>query len=182
MKPVAITVALALAGTLAACQTDGNSQAANQLTQAVAGAAREQIGEAMRPAPAIVPGKPVELTWFGSKSFDVDLRDTLRARASRVDVAIPSPFPLNNIPEGLDAWLQAVKQKGGRVVAEPIPTGDLSTRGLPMLLIEVLLPFLTAALKPDAYAGAENYDAKLMYDKASGTVRTVVFSLKQPAI
>lgn len=164
---------------LAACNaTNGNGK---PQIDAVTNAAVNATTDAMRDREKIF-GDKVELTYFSSKSFDVDLSDAMSAKPSEITLAVPSPFPLSNLPPDLDKWLYAIKQEGGRVVAEALPPKDqVASRGFIALLIEVMIPFVTAALEPNVYAPARHYNAKLLYDKESGTVRTVRFLRRDPA-
>lgn len=164
---------------LAACTTDGALPSASDRTD-ITRLAVDGAKEALRDRPVVV-GKSAELTYFNSKSFDVDLSDTMRSKVEEIRVAVPTPFAVDRIPESIDQWLYAVKKGGGRVVAEALPPPEGPSRGFALLILELAIPLVKAAFEPDRHAGADNYDAKLLYDKPSGTVQTILFTLKRPA-
>lgn len=171
--------ALLILPALCACVTDSSLPSSTERTE-ITRLAVDGTKEALRERPVVV-GKSAELTYFNSKSFDVDLSDTMRSKVEEIRVAIPTPFAVDRIPEAIDHWLYAVKKGGGRVVAEALPPPDAPSRGFALLLIELAIPLVKAAFEPDRFAGADNYDAKLLYDKPSGTVQTLLFTLKRPS-
>ncbi len=84
---------------------------------------------------------------------------------------VPAGFNLNKIPERVDRWLFAIKESGGKVVAEPVAP---KTRGLISALIDVVVAIFVKLDEMRLYGPSENYDATLLY-REDGMVNKVVF-------
>lgn len=114
---------------------------------------------------------PVELVFFDSRIFDEDLSSAMLGASSEITVNVPVGFSLNKIPERVDRWLYAIKENGGKVVAEPVAP---KTRGLVSALIDVVVAIFVKLNEMRLYGPTENYDATLLYGE-DGMVSKVVF-------
>ena len=102
----------------------------------------------------------------GTPLFVYD-RGTMVAAVGRLRRALPDRF---------DVWFTRIKESGGKVQAQPLAKeGDMATRGILGMLIDVVFTAYDAAQKELRYKPADSYNAILQYDKDTGKVAKVVF-------
>lgn len=177
MKSVAV-LWLMMGLSLAACQQGNDYQPSAQTTQTVSDSLSNQVSQATRPQPRFANTDAASLNYFESRAFDSDLADALHAGVKQVTVTIPAPFAVDAVPERLDRWLYAVKDSGGRVVAEALPPKDtqIATRSILPLLLEVVIPLLAKAMETDIHDYAKGYNATLFFAPEDGRVQKLVFA------
>lgn len=131
-------------------------------------------GEAVQPESA-----RTQVTFIDSSAFDSDLSRALKQNDSRVEVLAPAKFSLNQIPPRLEKWLAQVKETGGEVQAEAAPQPGAGTRGLFSLPVELVVALYDKISDRITYGPAQQYDARLHYDKVTGLVDAVDFIKRQ---
>ena len=164
---------------LAACQTD---QAAKQPP------ATSDKTIAMAESKAVVTAQPVvtekveTLAYVEAEDswqFDAKLSMALRNSKDEFVLDTPSGVKLTKIPARLDKWLSRIKENGGTVKAKPLPEpGEMQTRGIFGVLLDVVLYLLGVAKEEMTYGPADDYNAILNFDKKTGEVKQIVFYKK----
>lgn len=173
-----VAVALGLGFVLSACDTVG--------TQDGAVAPNQQSSQEPVPTPAPEPAPQTEaseaadgsvnVTFLDTSGFDSDLSQGLSGNNQEVVVDAPAKFNLNNIPERINVWFSKIQESGGKVQAQPIPQeGEMATRGLLGLLIDVVVSLVDVAYERAMYGPAEDYNVLLHYDAKTGEVERATF-------
>ena len=157
---------LVVAVTGLACAENGGRPASDRSS----GTPTEQAKQTDQAEP--VANDPVQLVFIDSRIFDEDLSRSMWDASPEITVNVPVGFNLNKIPERVDRWLYAVKESGGKVVAEP--EQPPRTRGLISALIEVIVAIFVKLDEMRLYSPSENYNATLLY-REDGMVSKVVF-------
>jgi hypothetical protein len=114
------------------------------------------------------------LEYIDSDYFDEKLSNALNQKHSKFEVTLLNPFPPDNIPERLDAWLTVIGKSGGKVQTAPAD----GERNLIANLAISLYSAYQKLKKPLQYKPAQNYNAKLLYrrDKSGkAVIEKVVF-------
>ena len=122
---------LVVAVTGLACAENGARPAGDRAS----GAPAEQAKQTDQAEP--VANDPVQLVFLDSRIFDEDLSRSMWSASPEITVNVPVGFNLNKIPKRVDRWLYAVKESGGKVVAEP--EEPPRTRGLIAAVIDVVV-------------------------------------------
>lgn len=166
---------------LAACQTPGGSapkssgmseEKAKTTTQVASKPSKEEE----KPEKSEVVDKSVDVTFLDLSGFDDDLSGSLRGKNREVVVNMPAKFSLNDIPERMDVWFSRIKESGGKVQAKPLPKkGEMQTRGLLGLLIDIGVSAYAAAAEERMYRPADDYNVILEYDPETGEVQNAIF-------
>lgn len=118
-----------------------------------------------------------ELNLYDSITFDIQLSSSLAAKLPAVTVKLIAPFSVNNIPERIDKWLNAVRKYGGKVELKPDPDYPASRNF--GLILDLLEKVYDVAKEMLIYSNAENYNVDVLYKPASGEVTKFVFTLKK---
>jgi hypothetical protein len=122
-----------------------------------------------------------KLVFFDSDAFDRQLAAMMKDRTTEVHVAFAGPTSINALPPRMNAWLNEVQKSDGQVTAvDPsAPPGGNGTRGFGIDLVFDLIDFLTGVenrqAEAERLAQAQAYDARVLYDSATGNAREVVF-------
>jgi hypothetical protein len=117
-----------------------------------------------------------ELNLYDSITFDFQLSSSLAAKLPAVTVKLIAPFTVNDIPERIDKWLNAVREYGGKVELKPDPDYPASRNF--GLILDLLEKVYDVAKEMLIYSNAENYNVDVLYKPASGEVTKFVFTLK----
>lgn len=121
------------------------------------------------------------ITFMDSRIFDDELSDALDAGLDEVTVETGAGVTLGHIPERMDKWLYTVRDADRQVVAQPSQGTAYRSIGLAALLQAIATGTYGWLRDSITYSPARNYDATLIYDKASGKVERVVFRAVAPA-
>jgi len=141
----------------------------------------EALVEIKKPTKKVEPQPPAEPLVFGDDLIDeFTISKSLRAGQSQVEMFTPEGVNINEIPEGLDMWLSRIKDSGGTVKAQAKPEPGEGTRGFLGIFIDVALYLIGLAKDEYVYSPADEYDARLIYDKATGNVEKVLFIKRAP--
>jgi hypothetical protein len=120
-----------------------------------------------------------ELSLYDSITFDIKLSSALGKERPAVTVRPVAPFTLNQIPERIDKWLDAVRKHGGQIELKPDPDYPASRDF--GLIYDLLSKAYDLAKEALIYRKAENYNVDVLYKQASGEVTRFVFTLKEGA-
>ena len=115
--------------------------------------------------------------YSGSKYFDSTLSENMTKEPSKIEITISTPFPPNNIPRKLDAWLTFIEKNGGKVTEEPAE-GERDITIVVAALVQ-LYTLYEKIRKVALYAPARNYNAKLLIKKdesGDSMVSKIVFT------
>ncbi|PHS78475.1 MAG: hypothetical protein COB59_06815 [Rhodospirillaceae bacterium] len=171
---------------LSACQTTGPTKklpektAPQQQTASLKMPVETPV-EIKQPTKKVEPQPPAEPLVFGDDLIDeFTISKSLRAGQSQVEMLTPEGVNINEIPESLDMWLSRIKDSGGTVKAQAKPESGESTRGFLGIFIDVALYLIGLAKDEYVYSPADEYDARLIYDKATGNVEKVLFIKRAP--
>jgi len=136
---------------------------------------------------AACAGKPAtppqeRVAFMDSRVFDDELSRSLGAGFDEVTVETGAGVTLSDIPERMDKWLYAVREADHPVVAQPKQGAAFRSIGLVALIQAIATGTYDWLRENLTYAPARNYDATLIYDKASGQVERIVFrAVPKPA-
>ena len=178
-----LTAMIAATLLLAACQSDQAAkppppEAATNTKMAMnepkAVQAQSQAKEKDKP-------EEVEPLAYDEESLLFDSKLSLALRNSEDEFVLETPkgVKLTKIPEKLDKWLSRVKESGGTVKAQALPEpGEMKTRGIFGVLLDVVLYLLGVAKEELTYGPADDYNAMLHFDKKTGEVKHIVFYKK----
>ncbi len=165
---------LAAAGlALSACGPKPNDQASAQVIHVpIAG----QTGA----APA-APGN-VTLAFFDSDAFDSSLATSLSSGAKDVHVTFAGTTSVNAMPPRINAWLAEVKKTDGMVTAKDPADTSRGLLGLGMIadLIDLVTWYSERKERESQLATVNDYNATVMYDSKTGSLRELVFD-RRPA-
>ena len=114
-------------------------------------------------------------TFIDSKIFDRKMSSMTKAKLKEIQIEFADKPSPNELPERLDAWLDAVDRYGGTVDIEPTEP----MRGVLGALVYLASEAIRAAKKKSLYRGAKHYDAVIYYSPESGLVERVLFSRKE---
>lgn len=118
----------------------------------------------------------VNVQYIDSNSFDKYLSSAMKENTARINVEIIKTFDTNNIPDRLDKWFYKVSNSGGEVVAQEIVSDDQpQMRGIVSEVIAVTTSIYGFVKTSRLYGPANNYSAKLLYEKDTGEIQNVVF-------
>jgi hypothetical protein len=120
-----------------------------------------------------------ELSLYDSITFDIKLSSALGKKLPAVTVRSVAPFTLNQIPERIDKWLDAVRKHGGQIELKPDPDYPASRDF--GLIYDLLSKAYDLAKEALIYRKAENYNVDVLYKPASGEVTRFVFTIKEGA-
>ena len=184
LKPIlSVFVAFAVAGCIAdgsqgqSPQSSGAPAAEKPMQQTASTEAKAApIAETKMKEEDKVKDATVGLTFLDTSGFNDDLSSGMREKNQEVAIEVPAKFSLNDIPERFDKWFTRVEESGGKVQAQPAPKeGQMATRGILGMLIDVAFTAYDAAQTELRYKPAEDYNVILQYDKDSGKVEKVLF-------
>lgn len=116
------------------------------------------------------PAGHAEYTYYESRTFDEVLSDSLNHRLLSVKISFAAPFTLNTIPERLDRWLCAIKDRGGKLQLSAV---DPNTKGASEIASSVpfILRTIAEAIRNHrTYGHAGEYNATLIYEAQTGRV------------
>lgn len=139
---------------------------------------------AAKPAAAAVRSQK-SLVFFDSEVFDLSFADVLKEGDDQIHVDFAGPTSLNSFPSRMNVWLSEVKKSDGTVtVVDPKQPGE--TRGLFGVgiifdLIDAINTMQERKEQSARLALTHNYNAKIIYDAASGTAREVLFTRRPVA-
>jgi hypothetical protein len=134
--------------------------------------------------PRPTPAHPAEdrqratyrIKFVDTSDFDGQLGDRLLEKYAMVVVRPIAPFTVNKIPERLDKWFYAVKQRGGKVELEELPPETLlAKRSVFSFLVDFLIRAFDLIRERVKYDGAQDYDVKIAYRTDTGRVERVTF-------
>lgn len=142
-----------------------------------------QAAAPVKPAP-VPPDK--SLVFYESDVFDLDIAAALKGGPNKVHVTFAGPTSLNALPPRINVWLAEVKHSNGNVSVGG-PEEETSTRailgvGLIFDLIDAVNIMKARQEQADRLALVHPYDARVVYDAASGNVREVLFSRRPPDV
>ena len=174
MKQSLSILVLGVGFALSACAAPGTSEPSVSQSQPDAQAAVQQPAPQAEDSDAA--SGSVSVTFLDTTSFDSDLSQGLGGNNQEVVVDAPAKFNLNNIPDRMNTWFSKVQESGGKVQAQPIPQeGDMATRGILGLLIDVVVSLVDVVYERAMYGPAEDYNVLLHYDPKTGEVDRAVF-------
>ena len=134
------------------------------------------IGSWIGPKP---PPRP-EFGYADTKSFDMQLHQSLGANLPRVNVIVNGRFGADAMPERISNWLGKVRKTGGSV-SECVIRPD-NSRGL-LFFLELVLKVLQIADNWQLYQPAKNYNAVVLVNEQGRQVRNLIFEERsQPAL
>ena len=115
--------------------------------------------------------------YFDSMSFDRNLSISLKSDLPEVTVTFPLDVNIYRIPDRIDKWFYMIGTYEGTV--KPEAEGD-GTRDLFSGGISLAVKAYDMIKEKIIYSPVEHYDAKIYYQKESGTVTKVVFTRRPP--
>ncbi len=116
------------------------------------------------------------IKFVDTSDFDDQLGDRLVEKYAMVVVRPVAPFTVNQIPERLDKWLYAVKQRGGKVELEELPPETLlAKRSVFSFLVDFLIRAFDLIRERVKYDGTQDYDVKISYRTDTGRVERLTF-------
>jgi hypothetical protein len=134
----------------------------------------------------------VQIDFYDSKIFDLNLGDLLSEKESLIKVTSFSPFLTSDIPKRINNWLAATQFYGGTVKPkiDPDYLKKSKGRGPVLTAINLVISVIPTAYvayndikEKNIYTPAENYNVTIFYKenektKTTGTVTKIVFSHK----
>lgn len=121
---------------------------------------------------------PTSLIYEPSLTFDYRLSLALRNAEQTLTLQTPAEVKLTAIPADLDIWLSRVKKAGGSVKAKALPEPGAAQRRGFNILLDVTLYLLDAAKDEMTYGPADDFNALLHFEPATGDVREITFQRK----
>ncbi len=125
------------------------------------------------------------IVFFDADVFDLSLADLLKQPSERVRVNFAAPTSLNAIPPRINIWLSEVKHSNGQVTLVDANAPATASRGL--LGVGLIFDLIDAVNTMHAreevaqrLALAHGYDARIVYEPATGIAREIVF-VRRPA-
>lgn len=128
------------------------------------------------------PGQPQPegLVYSDSLAFDFRFSQALRNADTSYVLATPEGVNLNAIPDDLDKWLSRIRDEGGTVKAAALDENGQRTRAWFGALIDVILFFVGLAKDEIVFSAVDEFDAVMFYDEATGNVKEIVFTRREP--
>jgi len=114
--------------------------------------------------------------------FDKNISDSMSVDTQSIDVAMIGKVSINHIPERLGKWLNVVNEEGQVTLKSTQVPGDdpQTTKSISIGAVLGLLPMVYDYFERKlTYSAAEQYDATIFYNAATGVIDKVVFSKKQ---
>ena len=146
------------------------------------GACADQTANAPQPTFTTSPTGAVteRLAFFDSDAFDTSLAGALGSNPNQLEVTFPGNTQINQMPPRLNAWLTQVQKSNGSVVAKDPANPNRGFLGLGMIadVIDLISWYRERSQRQAQLATADNYNATLLYDSKSGTLKNIVFSRK----
>ncbi len=118
-----------------------------------------------------------KVEYFDSVSFDRNLSIALKSDLPEVTVTFPLTVNIYRIPDRIDKWFYMIGKYEGTV--RPEAEGD-GTRDLFGESLSLAVKAYDLIKEKIVYNPAEHYDAKICYQKESGTITKVVFTRRPP--
>ena len=114
--------------------------------------------------------------------FDKNILNSMSVDTQNIDVAMIGKVSINHIPERLGKWLSVINEDGQVTLKSTQVEGEKNepqtTKSIGAIL--GLLPVVYGFLKKKlTYGAAEQYDATIFYNAATGVIDKVVFTKKQ---
>jgi len=119
-----------------------------------------------------------EIEFLDISTFDADLSSSMKAALSTITVITLSPVTVNEIPERLEKWLAAVKEKGGSIDMEPKTRSITTVISVLFSLLDKYGSLFTGGQTTNFYDYAANYNVILSYQPSDGKVNAIKFIRK----
>jgi hypothetical protein len=139
-----------------------------------------EIPESDKVKPTVSSSDSMEkIEFYDSEIFDMDLGKLLQQEPVEIEVAIVSPFSLNDVPERIDKWLVSIKEYKGDVSTKPDPDyPKRKMRGIISGIVDLVMLTYGAIKEYVIYGAAENYNVTLYYMEGRGSVTKIIFTHK----
>jgi len=165
---------------LASCATSPEADHTLEDRQRREPITRVTATETTRPAEIKPPKKPrrtvYRIKFIDTTDFDDQLGNRLDEKYTQVVVRPVAPFSVNKIPERLDKWLYAVKQRGGKVELDELPPETLlARRSVFSFVIDFIVRAFELMRERVKYDSAKDYDVIISYRSDTGRVEHLTF-------
>lgn len=119
-----------------------------------------------------------KLTFLDSESLDIDISESMEKTYQQIELAVPSKFPLHEIPERIEHWIAYIKKHGGEVQTVAMLDEGAAKRGVLLTAFEFAISYMITNQDDEMYNPAEFYHARLYYAEGTGEVERIVFYLR----
>ena len=172
LKPIRLACVVVAGLALASCSEPSDEDTAPVIQVPIAGQAAPK------------PDRST-LAFYDSDAFDSSLAQALSSGTKDVHVTFAGTTNVNAMPPRINAWLAEVKKSNGDVVAkDPAdPNGSRGLLGLGMIadIVDLVTWYQQRKEREAQLATANSYNALVMYNAQTGSLRELVFEQRPPA-